>query len=53
MSIAALHFAVAPLSQPLFISAGHRLFTVYTDARGVTDNVFCAEADFELTDVSL
>ncbi len=36
-----------------FVLAGHRLFTVYTDVRGVTDYVFCAEADFELTDVSL
>ncbi len=36
-----------------FVLTGHQLFTVYTDARGVTDYVFCAEADFELTDVTL
>ena len=36
-----------------FVLAGHRLFTVYTDARGVTDYVFCKEADFDLTEVRL
>ncbi len=36
-----------------FALSGHRLFTAYTDARGVTDYVFCAQADFDLTDVRL
>lgn len=36
-----------------FVLTGHRLFTVYTDARGVTDSVFCKEADFTLADVRL
>lgn len=36
-----------------FVLTGHRLFTVYTDARGVTDSVFCKEADFDLSDVRL
>ena len=36
-----------------YVLTGHRLFTVYTDARGVTDSVFCTEADFTLTDVRL
>ena len=36
-----------------FVLTGHRLFTVYTDARGVTDSVFCKEADFDLADVRL
>jgi 8-oxo-dGTP diphosphatase len=36
-----------------FVLTGHRLFTVYTDARGVTDSVFCKEADFDLVDVRL
>jgi 8-oxo-dGTP diphosphatase len=36
-----------------FVLTGHRLFTVYTDARGVTDSVFCKEADFGLADVRL
>lgn len=36
-----------------FALAGHRLFTVFTDARGVTDSVFCKEADFDLADVLL
>jgi len=36
-----------------FILTAHRLFTVYTDARGVTDSVFCTEADFTLADVRL
>jgi len=36
-----------------FVLTGHRLFTVYTDARGVTDAIFCKEADFDLADVWL
>jgi len=36
-----------------FVLTGHRLFTVYTDARGVTDAIFCKEADFDLADVRL
>lgn len=36
-----------------FVLVGHRLFTVFTDARGVTDWVFCKEADFSLADVRL
>ena len=36
-----------------YILTGYRLFTVYTDARGVTDSVFCKEADFDLADVRL
>ena len=36
-----------------FVLTGHRLFTIYTDARGVTDHIFCKEADFDLADVSL
>ena len=36
-----------------FILTAHRLFTAYTDARGVTDSVFCTEADFTLADVRL
>jgi 8-oxo-dGTP diphosphatase len=36
-----------------FVLTGHRLFTVYTDARGVTDSVFCKEADFDRADVRL
>jgi 8-oxo-dGTP diphosphatase len=36
-----------------FVLTGHRLFTTYTDARGVTDYVFCREADFDLVDVRL
>jgi 8-oxo-dGTP diphosphatase len=36
-----------------FALAGHRLFTVFTDTRGVTDSVFCQEADFDLADVHL
>ncbi len=36
-----------------FALAGHRLFTIYTDARGVTDHVFCKEADFDIADVRL
>jgi len=38
--------------RPFFLT-GHRLFTIYTDARGVTDSVFCKEADFDLADVRL
>lgn len=36
-----------------FVLVGHRLFTVFTDARGVTDWVFYKEADFTLADVRL
>ena len=36
-----------------FVLAGHRLFTIYTDARGVTNYVFCKAADFDLADVRL
>ena len=36
-----------------FVLTGHRLFTVYTDAGGITDYVFCKEADFDLADVCL
>ena len=36
-----------------FVLTGHRLFTISTDARGVTDSVFCKEADFDLADVRL
>ena len=36
-----------------FILAGYRLFTIFTDARGVTDHVFCTEADFDLAEVRL
>lgn len=36
-----------------FVLTGHRFFTVYTDARGVTDSVYCKEADFDLADVRL
>jgi 8-oxo-dGTP diphosphatase len=36
-----------------FVLTGHRLFTVYTDARGVTDAIFCKEADFDLPAVRL
>jgi 8-oxo-dGTP diphosphatase len=32
---------------------GHRLFTVYTDAGGVADYIFCKAADFDLADVRL
>jgi len=35
------------------VLTGHRLFTISTDARGVTDSVFCKEADFDLADVRL
>lgn len=36
-----------------FLLTGHRLFMVFTDARGVTDSVFCKEADFTVADVRL
>lgn len=36
-----------------FVLTGHRLFTIYTDARGVTDYVFCKAVDFDLADVCL
>jgi 8-oxo-dGTP diphosphatase len=36
-----------------YVLTGYRLFTVFTDARGVTDTVFCKEADFDLGDVRL
>ena len=36
-----------------FVLQGYRLFTIYTDARGVTDYVFCKAADFDLADVRL
>lgn len=36
-----------------FVLAGHRLFTINTDAQGVMDYVFCKEADFDLADVRL
>ena len=36
-----------------FVLTGHRLFTVYTDSQGMTDSVFCKEADFDLADVRL
>ena len=36
-----------------YVLTGHRLSTVYTDERGVTDSVFCKEVDFALADVRL
>jgi len=36
-----------------FILTGHRLFTVYTDARGVTDSSSARKQTFTLTDVRL
>ena len=36
-----------------FVLAGHRLFTVFTDAQGVTDYNFCKAADFDVADVRL
>jgi 8-oxo-dGTP diphosphatase len=36
-----------------FVLAGHRFFTTFTDARGVTDDIYCQEADFDLADVRL
>jgi 8-oxo-dGTP diphosphatase len=36
-----------------FVMAGHRLFTVYTDAQGVSDYIFCKAWDFDLADVRL
>ena len=36
-----------------FVLEGHRPFTIFTDARGVTDHVFAAEANFDLTEVRL
>ncbi len=36
-----------------FVLAGHRLFTVYTDAPGVADYIYCKAADFDLADVRL
>ncbi len=36
-----------------FVLTGYRLFTVYTDARGVTDHVYCKEVDFGLAEVRL
>ena len=36
-----------------FVLAGHRLFTVYTDAQGVVDYIFCKAADFDLAEVRL
>jgi hypothetical protein len=32
---------------------GQRRFTVFTDAAGVVDYVFCKPAEFDLTDVRL
>jgi 8-oxo-dGTP diphosphatase len=37
----------------LFVLAGHRLFTVCTDAQGVADYIFCKAADFDLADIRL
>ena len=34
-----------------YVLTGHRLSTVYTDERGVTDSVFCKEVDFDLAEV--
>ncbi len=36
-----------------FLLTGYRLFAIYTNACGVTDYIFCKEADFDLADVSL
>ncbi len=36
-----------------YVLTGQRLFAVITDARGVTDHVFCKEVDFALAEVRL
>jgi 8-oxo-dGTP diphosphatase len=36
-----------------FVLSDYRLFTTFTDARGVTDEIYCQEADFDLADVRL
>ena len=36
-----------------FVLTGHRLFTVYTNAQGVVDYIFCKAADFDLAHVRL
>ena len=36
-----------------FVLVGHRLFTVYTDAQGIVDYIFCKAVDFDLTEVRL
>lgn len=36
-----------------FVLAGHQFFTTFTDARGITDDIYCKEADFDLADVRL